>query len=532
MISIVFIILSLAGEVHPPLPCQDTVLVIPSDLSLTSDVPTQLLYDYAKKNNLRARETIQCTDLLEFAPFLCEDQLVSGWCCNACKKVYMNCCKDEKYTIGLLNQTYEPMWTYDPTKDANNRWNGLLPDFLSNLSNILGYEYTLSPIDIIDLVTGNPLITKDIDFSVIGVSHHMFNSYGDTLPYSRPIFLVNHVIIIRKYETGGGYWRIFAPFTTSLWLLILAAMLTSALIFWLVESRYSVSTIQRTPAGALGAAYFAITTLLVGGEGYEVVTYLGRILRMGTLFFVLIINSTYTAELASILTHESRVVDGPTTLNAAKSRRICCLNGKTELPCVSDLWVEPPFNTLTTRAARDFCENALRSGAVDGIMANEFVGNVIASENCDEFMLSGVEYSPTELSFVGGPDVSGVITNINGGIAELRSQITESTIKEYFPTPCVPDTISSASNPIVTAKHMSGLFIIFACFSSLVIFLFIARFVLESLRYWPCGGKDDTGKDSAGPSLPAVVSKDEVQLIFTNQKKMMNSLKELREKGS
>jgi hypothetical protein len=58
------------------------------------------------------------------------------------------------------------------------------------------------------------------------------------------------------------------------------------------------------------ALYHAFAGLL-GGEDYEWMTWPARILRLGVLFFCLIINSTYTANLASFFTKQGFTIHGP-----------------------------------------------------------------------------------------------------------------------------------------------------------------------------------------------------------------------------
>ena len=70
--------------------------------------------------------------------------------------------------------------------------------------------------------------------------------------------------------------------------------------------------------------YHAYAALL-GGDEYDLYhdPPLGRIYRLGLLFLVLVIQNTYTANLAAFLTASPVRVLGPKTMQQLKSAKVC-----------------------------------------------------------------------------------------------------------------------------------------------------------------------------------------------------------------
>eukprot|EP01060_Flectonema_neradi_P001404 TRINITY_DN10847_c4_g1_i1.p1 TRINITY_DN10847_c4_g1~~TRINITY_DN10847_c4_g1_i1.p1 ORF type:complete len:540 (+),score=87.57 TRINITY_DN10847_c4_g1_i1:67-1686(+) len=419
-----------------------------------------------------------CRDVFQIAPFVCSEQTFQSTCCGDCLSESSN---KKVLRVGGPNRSVPPFWEYDDTKIGNERFSGFFFAYLMELMKNLGAEIEVVPLPFPLFITGATLFSGEADVTPTWLSaYHYSSATLSAVELSIPVIEVEHKILVRKYESDGGMWGIFDPYTTELWLLICGGILASAFVFWLVESRYA-SKMTRTPSGAFGALYFALTTLMIGGEGYEVVTWLGRFLRIGTLFYVLIIQSTYTANLASILTAKTIKSDGPTTLEEAQNSIICCPYGKADPSCHNDLWISPPDDITGAQEGIDWCTEKLQTKVVDGVMADALSLAALLSTNCASFKLSGISFNPTMMSLATPASNSDVIRGLNVAIVETKFTGRYSDLfEQYHPAEC-PEYVDEGEEAVVGISHMSGLFIIFACVCALVVCLWIGRMILENV---------------------------------------------------
>eukprot|EP01064_Diplonema_japonicum_P038824 TRINITY_DN9541_c0_g3_i1.p1 TRINITY_DN9541_c0_g3~~TRINITY_DN9541_c0_g3_i1.p1 ORF type:complete len:535 (+),score=79.59 TRINITY_DN9541_c0_g3_i1:44-1648(+) len=508
--------------------CVDTPLVIPSGLANESSVLTEALYRYGTVNRLKGRETVNCSQLLQYAPLGCDDIQVKTFCCASCRWTYRQCCVGDVIRIAVLNSTLESLWIYHPDEVGNGRWRGLMPDYVSELSLLMGFSYTFVPVQPAFLISGRLVASDDIDISITAFDASFFNVHALSLTFTRPIVEYHHSVAIRRSSRSSGFWRIFSPFSTLLWCIIGAAVVIAGTIFWLVDSRHVDGT-GLAPSGAMGAVYFAITTLLVGGEGYEVTTWLGRLVRVSMLFFMLIVRSTYTAELASALTEEVRSGDGPMTLEEAQETKICCLYGKGSAACPSDRWVQPP--TTDRESAIEYCLGALRAGIVDGVQSDQFTIAALVARNCDDLVVSSVAYAATELTFVLSQKSKHLAKFLNGAIAYIRTNDKFKEIQErHYPDPCVGHE-RDKGELVISVKHMSGLFILFASFCIIVMLLYLSHAFMLRVGLWRQSKHDLDSDPVELQPVSTSVTQEEIATIFANQRQLMNVLSQLEKRA-
>ena len=167
-------------------------------------------------------------------------------------------------------------------------------------------------------------------------------------------------VITRRVEKDSGMWQVFHPFEDSLWLSILLAATLGGLIMVLLNrlhrgpgflgkhdlsdrderERQKVAFCQDVVYQLYRAPpliYHACAALL-GGDEYDLYhdPPLGRVYRLGLLFLVLVVQNTYTANLAAFLTASPVQIMGPKNMQQLRSAR-CCARWEMNAPWVRDM---------------------------------------------------------------------------------------------------------------------------------------------------------------------------------------------------
>jgi hypothetical protein len=113
--------------------------------------------------------------------------------------------------------------------------------------------------------------------------------------------------------------------------------------------------------------YHALAMLL-GGEEYEWQSASSKLLRLGTLFLVLILGSTYTANLAAFFTRPAYVIHGPKTLADLRDAHVCIPYDAWSYsvsPFVKSVVVPPYSESNTMEENGQFCHNLLKERKAD-----------------------------------------------------------------------------------------------------------------------------------------------------------------------
>jgi len=174
------------------------------------------------------------------------------------------------------------------------------------------------------------------------------------------------------------------PFSAGLWAAVSAAILATALCIALTEWMWPSSPGQENglseyakPRTLLKLLYHAIAVQL-GGEDYEWLTSPGRLLRLGVLFFALVLSNTYVANLAAFLSRPSFTLGGPTSIHQMR-QTIACLPD-------ADGEARQAFLGNVYEGSWQECTDRLRAGAqraaVDIIVANEISLTTWGQQQC------------------------------------------------------------------------------------------------------------------------------------------------------
>ncbi|XVF43386.1 hypothetical protein PTKIN_Ptkin02bG0036300 [Pterospermum kingtungense] len=119
--------------------------------------------------------------------------------------------------------------------------------------------------------------------------------------FSQPYITTGLVIVAPIRSSKSSAWVFLKPFTIDMWCMTAAAFLIIAVVIWILEHRVNDS-FRGPPRRQLVTMFmFSFSTLFKTNQEETVSTH-GRIVMVVWLFLLMVITSSYTANLTSILT--------------------------------------------------------------------------------------------------------------------------------------------------------------------------------------------------------------------------------------
>ncbi len=348
-----------------------------------------------------------------------------------------DCCDGYEITIGLTDFSVSPLYTYD---EETRTWSGFLPELIIDMSSVMGFKYKFVGASFIELwwgligtngtagpMTGTSSVVPGSLDAVIIDSTSLAKAYGDVtcgtqpeveclydytvgavppeenifsrgdangmgngtgLDFTRatvtaPFYTSSIGGMVKVVSTERDMWRVFDPFSASVWFAVLITLVSIALMLNLVctidsvrpsprgrrgarkrisggehagddESRFSRSTsgcsviatrepggprrgltqeaidVGRTALRGTATSLYHTTAVCLGGDESEwadSAMWPARLLRIALLLNVLVLVATYTANLASFFTADATTVLGPKTFDELKASTACMNRG-------------------------------------------------------------------------------------------------------------------------------------------------------------------------------------------------------------
>ena len=240
----------------------------------------------------------------------------------------VECCRGHHFKVGVpaIPGGYEPLFAY-----GDGVWGGLLVEMLDSLALNMGftYECVASPAYDVDSATGLTMLqagTVDLiisDLSPAVVQQDL--SVLKTTPFHNSYFSG----LVLKTSKPYSLFRFMDPFDLNMYLTMLAVIVGTAFLLSALDVIWptDVSSLRgkhrlcdghndvRDFFGAFTSSVYHMSAATLGGEDYEWLTWPLKVLRIGMLLVVLVVNATYTANLAAFLSAPSTKVHGPQTMD-------------------------------------------------------------------------------------------------------------------------------------------------------------------------------------------------------------------------
>ncbi|XWS69538.1 hypothetical protein CRYUN_Cryun04dG0187300 [Craigia yunnanensis] len=119
--------------------------------------------------------------------------------------------------------------------------------------------------------------------------------------FSQPYITTGLVIVAPIRNSKSSAWVFLKPFTVDMWCMTAAAFLVIAVVIWILEHRVN-DAFRGPPRRQLVTMFMFSFSTLFKTNHEETVSTLGRVVMLVWLFLLMVITSSYTANLTSILT--------------------------------------------------------------------------------------------------------------------------------------------------------------------------------------------------------------------------------------
>jgi ABC-type amino acid transport substrate-binding protein len=251
--------------------------------------------------------------------------------------------------------------------EGNARFDGFIPAMIKEVSERAGFTYTLhessdgtynggvSDVQNRGLTdTGGNTIEADMYWA----SYFITEARLKNAEFSSPFLDTGLVLVSRTQYEGTSRVGPLAPFTDTLWILIVFMAFCAGLVFWLLESaprhypsasnpdiKFQTEMVPPFITGKGGIAgpaqifkslrnniIFTTYTAFTGVTGIRThlpVTFAGQIFSMAFNFMCVVIISSYTANLTSFLTKEASSAEFHSIEQMIASRKTLCIKSNT-----------------------------------------------------------------------------------------------------------------------------------------------------------------------------------------------------------
>ena len=479
----------------------------------------------------------------------------------------IECCRGNHIKIGTpaIPGGYEPLFTYN-----DGVWGGLLVEMFDSLSLNMGFSYEIvaSPAYDVDPATGLGMLQAgSVDLVITDLSPAAVQQDLRVLktgPFHNSYFSG----LVLKTSKPYSLFRFMDPFDLNMYLTMLAviigtAFLLSALdLIWPTDEGSLKGKHQlcdgvddcRDLFRAFTASIYHMTAATLGGEDYEWLTSPLKVLRIGMLLVVLVVNATYTANLAAFLSAPSTKVHGPQSMDELSGSVVCVLSegewasnaarsfGGSMITASQEELPDGALGSLSNLPERkQWVSDKLDAGECDVWLHDITVIQGIYLANCaSRELTSFISVSPILYGFVGVDPA--VVGNVSAGLAGLSAtpafeQATTAALppyqtsaplhplarprmlsevtwpsrvaqvkRSYFGTglQCSAEDADSDTTPI-SAEMMAGVYIIYAVIVGLAVSMAVGLRVKFHLGL----GASDTLSHTAtdGEMLRALVGK-------------------------
>lgn len=311
-------------------------------------------------------------------------------------------------------------------------------------------------------------------------------------------------MVARKVQGRTDFFQFATPFTGELWSALLIASLVTAVLLWMFESEhneelstlasdhadssldasqkkmsadpkveYATSRSTRTVQEILTSLYLSFT-IAVQAQHIAPVTWSGRLVSLGFVFTMMILVSSYTANLASFLTNQdfTNPIQGIHSIGSAlEISRI----GVVAHDEVSDYFSRVVGRGALEVAGVDDLVRALKDGLVDAIIYDApLMRYLVNNIHCDLEVVGG-EFFALGYSFALKKN-SSLTEKITFAMLDLRLQGFADAVASLIEGPGVCSTSSSSGSTTFrfTFQHVAGVFVVYAIIGGISVAVFVA----------------------------------------------------------
>ncbi|CAK0904899.1 unnamed protein product [Prorocentrum cordatum] len=386
----------------------------------------------------------------------------------------------------MMPESIDPYFSYEAVYSADgnysHEWDGYLPSVVDMLSQEMGFSYEFVS-DWYDPIASfwTPLVSGAADVVMVALSERIahLSIVGDSVAISQPFFSSDNTALVLKTKKDMGLWRLFEPFTPSLWIAVACNVFLVGMTINLLEGLSSGRLKGAITPDAVAQSHYHAWIALLGGEDYEWVSWPGRCLRLGLLFLVLIVISTYTANLAAFFTTPVYDVHGPTDLESLKSAVACTIwpNDYHAFKDFASDVIYPDYN-LPNNEKKQWCHDALKDGRAQVWFDDNAAQNAYLLKHCSDLSLvPAISLKPMNVGFAMNVTSRALVSKMSAALVHLEQQPPIKNLQQDLfgwgrvcPTAVETDT----STVPVSFESLGGAFLISGSLGLLAILVSLA----------------------------------------------------------
>ncbi|MQM19302.1 hypothetical protein Taro_052303 [Colocasia esculenta] len=360
---------------------------------------------------------------------------------------------------------------------------------MNRLPYAVPYEYVPFP----DETTGQS--TGSYDELIRQVAEQKYDAVvGDTtilgyrsseVDFTLPFTESGWSMVVRvKENRRKNAWIFVKPWTTGLWVVCFAFFLFTGFVVWMIEHRINPA-FRGPPAQQFGTIFYFAFSTMVFSQKETIVSNFSRFVVIVWVFVVLILQSSFTASLASLLTVQQLE---PSVTDIGQLLRNGDNVGYQEGSFIGRHLGSFGFDDkkIISYKTTDQYAEALSKGSSNGGVSAIFDEipyiKVFLSQFCADYTMAGPTYKTDGFGFVfprGSPlvpDISRGILNVTEG--EEMTRMEKKWFQERASCPSQDNKLMSSTG--LTLKSFEGLFFITGGVSVLALLLFLAIFFYEN----------------------------------------------------
>eukprot|EP01065_Artemidia_motanka_P020816 TRINITY_DN2484_c0_g1_i4.p1 TRINITY_DN2484_c0_g1~~TRINITY_DN2484_c0_g1_i4.p1 ORF type:complete len:536 (+),score=131.70 TRINITY_DN2484_c0_g1_i4:46-1653(+) len=407
------------------------------------------------------------------------------------------CCSEHHVSLGLVQQHAPPFYTYE-----DGTFKGFVPRLWDSVMVEMGARavFTDAPEDLLEGLVA--AAREDFNVSFAAVTQDAFaKSVAEKFLYTAPLYSSEYGGLVLKTTNTVSLWRLFGPFTLSMWLLVVGCIFFLAFLIVIIDA-LSPQQGEREfkaafrPSNIVVSVYHAWAFIL-GGEDYEWLSWAGRFIRLTFLFVVLILGATYTANLAAFFTAPSFKIHGPKSMDELRKSVACTTLGaeSTQDPTTGETFViEPQIkNYVSSYIAppqqepdkQGWVHQRLRNGTCHVWVDDVYVLNEYLVRNCQDLSsVEAIRLVPITAAARVRRDRWELAANLSLVITHLRAQPEyRALLRDSFGVGLsCPEGTSGGDTDSIEVRSMGGLFIIFAVGAGIAVIIATVDKILRVVR--------------------------------------------------
>lgn len=350
--------------------------------------------------------------------------------------------------------------------------------------------------------------------------------------FTQPFIESGLVVVAPVRRLNSGTWAFLKPFTTKLWCITGIFFLVVGAVVWILEHRKNDEFRGTPKQQVVTTLWFSFSTLFFSHK-QNMMSNLARVVLLLWLFVVLIISSSYTANLTSILTVQklSSPIEGINSLLSSKDRIGYQQSSFVKNYLVQELGISKS-RLVPLNLPQDY-EKALNDGPENGgvvaIVDERPYIELFLSTRC-QFSIVGQEFTKNGWGFA-FPRDSDLAVDISTAILKLSENGELQRIHDKW---LIRSACSSQGSKFsvdqLELKSFKGLFLICGLACVLALFIYLVLVIHQYTKHKPDHPSESTGRTLRSGRLQTFISfvDEKEESVKTRSKRRVKEANSLR----